>query len=151
MATLSGVNYAKSVAQPLQLISQGEFSGEVKLFYEEITPSIALASADLIKIGPKLPAGCRIVGGFIKSAAQGGTCTIDLGNEVGALGNEAAAVASLGAAFSLVAASSQTLASKSGAKFGEKFSEPVQLVALVNANGANASAKLQICIQYVVA
>lgn len=149
MATLSGVNYAKSIAKPMQLIAIGEFSGEVKSFYEEITPSGNLAAADIIKLGPKLPAGARIVGGFIKSAAQGGACTVDLGNEASDAGGEAADVDSLGAAFSLVSAGAADLSSKNGAKFGNIFSEPVQLIATVNANGSTG--KIQLSVQYIIA
>lgn len=151
MATLEGVNYVNANAKPLTLIPQGQFSGEVKSFYEEITPAAALLNGDIIKLGPKLPKNAVIVGGFLKYAAQGGTCTVNIGNEVGAEAVEAADADSIVSAVDISAAGLTLLSAENAAKFGEKFSEEVQLVAAVTANGANASAKIQLFIQYVIA
>lgn len=151
MSTLEGVNYASSIAKPQSLIKMGEYSGEIKSFYEAITPSAALLNGDTIKLGPKFPKNAVIVGGFLKFAAQGGTCTVNIGNEVGAEAVEAADADSLASAVDISAAGLVLLSAENCAKFGEKFSEEVQLVAAVTANGANASAKIQLFIQYVIA
>jgi hypothetical protein len=151
MATFNGNNYASANAKPMVLIPNGEVSGEVKLFLEEYTPAVALAAADIILLGPKFPAGARIVGGYVKSAAQGGTITVDIGNLISASGAEAADQDSIADDVSLVSAGVVLLSAENCVKFGEKFSEEVQLQMLVNANGANASAKIQVAILYVLA
>lgn len=148
MAEFQSSNYVKSVAKPQIPIDMGEVSGKSRLLYNEYQPLVNLANTDTILLG-KIPAGARIVGGFIKSAAQGGTCTLDLGNQVSAQsGAEVAAVASLGAAYSLVAAGAALLASKNGAKFGNKFSEEVLIFATINNTGATGL--IQIAIEYVL-
>lgn len=151
MATYNGNNYANANAKPQILIPAGEVSGEVKTFIEEFTPSVALAASDLILLGPKFPANARIVGGYIKSAAQGGTTTVDIGNLVGASGAEAADQDSIADDVDISSAAVVLLSAENCAKFGEKFSEEVQLQMLVNANGANTGAKIQVVIHYVLA
>lgn len=148
MAEFQSSNYVKANSKPQIPIEAGEVSGKSRWNYHEYQPLVNLANADTILLG-KLPAGARIVGGFVKSAAQGGTCTLDLGNQVSAQsGAEAADVDSLGAAFSLVAAGAQQISSKNGAKFGNKFSEEVQMFATIN--NAGSTGLIQIAIEYVL-
>jgi len=147
MAEFKSSNYVKANSKPLLPIDAGEVSGKSRWNYNEYQPLANLASADTILLG-KIPAGARIVGGWIKSAAQGGSCTVDIGNQVSAPGGEAADVDSLGAAFSLVSAGILQLSSKVGAKFGSKFSEEVQIFATINATGSTGL--IQIMVEYVL-
>jgi len=148
MAEFQSSNYVKSVAKPQIPIEMGEVSGKPRFLYNEYQPLANLAAADTILLG-KIPAGARVIGGWIKSAAQGGSCTADIGNQISAQsGAEVADVDSLGAAFSLVAAGALLLNSKNGAKFGNKFTEEVLIFATINATGSTGL--IQIAIEYVL-
>ena len=148
MAEFQSSNYVKSVAKPQIPIEMGEVSGKPRFLYNEYQPLVNLANADTILLG-KIPAGARIIGGWVKSAAQGGTCTLDLGNQASAQsGAEALDIDSLGAAFSVVAAGAALINSKNGAKFGNKFTEEVLIFATIN--NAGSTGLIQIALEYVL-
>lgn len=149
MATLSGVNYGYAAAVPPTPIPVGQYNGMIRTFYDEITPAAALGLNDIIKFGPLFPANARIIGGWVKFEAQGGSCNLKIGN---AVSSDAAEAADDDCLFDqdVSSAGITLLSAENLAKFGLTFASPVQLQGLVSVAGATAAKKIQVCIHYVL-
>lgn len=79
MANFNGSNYAKTIAVPSQKANPGELNGRVKWLYETYTcVADVYAIGDQI-LGPKLPAGAKVVDALIHSDSLGTTGILDLG------------------------------------------------------------------------
>lgn len=78
MATLNGINYAKSLQAPVQKADPGEINAKVKCIRERYTLSAVLANGDEI-LGPILPAGAVILDAYVKSPSLGATGIVTLG------------------------------------------------------------------------
>lgn len=88
---LSGVNYAKIVAEPSQKILHGELSGKVKISYDEHTFVASVnAIGQTILIGDLIPKGARIIGATVKCPSLGVTGILSFGYAASADGAEAA-------------------------------------------------------------
>lgn len=147
MAALYGSNATKRNSVPAELIPQGEVGGEMKMAYDEITPSAALGLNDTIEF-MKLPKGARIVGGWLKFAAQGGSCAIKIGNLAG---DSVSADDDSLATEVISSAGIVLLSAENAALFGTQLSEELTISGLVTVAGANTGAKIQLCVQYVLA
>jgi hypothetical protein len=147
MATLYGVNAALIVAG--SKAGKGEVNGHVKTLFDEITMTAEAANGDVLKIGPGLPKGARVLRALVKCPDLGGTGTLELGNAVGADAVEAAD----SDAFASLDASGQALqdANDAGAGILHKYLEAVDVELKFVGATASATGKLiQVAVQYIV-
>jgi hypothetical protein len=61
MATKLGVNATKIAANPQQLVEQSEQNGRLHVMYDEYSLTADVAANDIIKMGPLLPKGARVL------------------------------------------------------------------------------------------
>lgn len=79
MASFNGINYAKTIAKPAQKAAPGEINGRVKWLHEKyVCTQDVYAIGDLI-LGPKLPAGAKVIDALFVSEDLGTTGVVDLG------------------------------------------------------------------------
>ncbi len=155
MATVYGVEATKAYnSNPVTKISKGEFNGRVQMLRDSYTFSADLASADIIKLGGKLPAGARVVDAFIKWAdldASGGT--IDVGWAASVEGNEAADADGFFANLDVTSAGAARLSDSShyaNAGMLKEFSESVQVQAVIDGDTDATSGSIELVLYYVV-
>jgi len=79
MANFNGVNYAKTIAVPAQKANPGEINGRVKWLHESYTCVANVYAIGDIILGPKLPAGAKVIDALVRSPSLGTTGIIDLG------------------------------------------------------------------------
>jgi hypothetical protein len=91
MATNYGVNATLAQNNPVDKIDASDAGGRVRCIYDTFTLTADLAAADVIKLGSKIPAGARVVGGYLHTAdLDGSGGTICLGYAASADGAEGA-------------------------------------------------------------
>lgn len=91
MATLYGVNATKIAAmKPSNVLTPGECGGKVRCFIDTYVGLGTESAADVIKMGPELPVGAKILWGYIQCVAMGGTPDLGDAEDVDRYVDEAA-------------------------------------------------------------
>jgi hypothetical protein len=147
MAEILGLNAGKVANAQGVKINKGEVSGRVRCLYDEKLMTAEASDLDTLRVGAKLPAGARVVGGVVKSPDLGGSGTLRLGyeaNGVDTLSSDAFGVS--------MDSSGQALHfNLNGLAVGKKFEKETQV--FLTFNGATASATnktIQVWLFYVV-
>jgi len=78
MATFNGINYAKSISDPIVKV-KGELNARVKVLRETFQMAAIIDTGEEV-LGPSLPEGAIILDAYIKTdKSLGGSGTLDLG------------------------------------------------------------------------
>ena len=80
MSNFNGVNYAKSVAVPVDKIDAGQMNSRVKFIYDSYAYLAAFTTADEV-LSVNIPEGAFIVDAFINATDGGGTGKLTLGHK----------------------------------------------------------------------
>lgn len=155
MATVYGNNADKLLVDvPAQQLDAGDAGGRVRSIYDKYTLTADLASADVIKMGAKIPAGARVIECILKCAdldASGGT--LDVGWEASADAVESANTSGFYSNVDVATAADVFLASQNAASpagIMKKFSSAVQPIITVDGDTDATTGDIELVILYIV-
>ncbi len=156
MATKLGTNATKIAANPAQLTEQGEFSGGLRVMYDEYVFTADLAVNDLINMGGLLPAGARVMEVVCDSpdldSSSAGALTV--GWAASADGVEAVSAAGFLSSMDVHTAGktlsmSSLLQSAVAGKF-KKFASPVQPQIKISGETDATTGTVRLAIFYII-
>src|SRR5262245_28101585 len=131
MANKYGVNATKrDVNVPSDKIAPGDYSGRVRVLYDEYTFTAALATTDTLYL-QKIPKGARVIEAVCMFDDLGSTGTFDIGWQAGATAAEAASSQGLFASLDVNSAADVIKMSNNAASpvgMFKEFTEEVQVV-----------------------
>jgi hypothetical protein len=138
MTALYGSNYTKLTTTPTTKVGVREWGSRVRAMYDEYEFSAVLTDADTISFA-KVPAGARVLGGWLKTTAMGtaGSFLVGKTGDTDAL---------LGATD--VSAASQTVFN--GVDVGDPLTAETEYFITVTNHGSATSGTIQACVYYVV-
>ena len=141
---VSGTSYAKVIApDATNKVGPGEWGGRVRCQLDSYTTA-STASGVVIRLG-KLPAGARVIGGFLTTAAMGTSVTLAVGN--GGSGQGAIFQAATLSSTATAQPRPLMLTGKSGYTVGTLTGDDVMTVTV---GGASATGLVELCTLYVV-
>lgn len=90
MANFNGVNYARTISNPVVKIPPGEIKGQVLVAYDEYTSGANFTTADQILTGIVIPAGARVLRVTVVNFTNGGTLIVGIAGSTSKYGSFAA-------------------------------------------------------------
>lgn len=154
MASLEGVNYAKTQENPIEMIDGAEFGGKPRVHYDEHTFAADVnAIGDVIRMGGKLPKNARIIRATVKCPSLGTTGILKFGYEAASDGSESADDDGFIVVANLDAGGQDVLGKESAASaaIGKKMSGEVQpILTFTEASDDAADVKIQSWIEYIL-
>lgn len=150
MSTLYGVNADLVNDGEGVKIGKGETNGRVRCLYDEhVFAADVNAISDVILMGAKLPAGCRVVGGKVKSDSMGTTGIFKFGYQASDDGSVVADDDAFGTSYDAGGAAVETAVS--GAGLGKKLDKAVQpVLTLTEATDSASGDTIKVWLFFVV-